>query len=176
MMWVTIGDETFDVPLALMRLYQDLPVRAAAQKVVEEPLKGEGITSFQVREGKKTILKVEGPEASYFAKPVIDDDTILDTVRTTAFSIISLAFKEDNKWRLNDGANSISATIEDKDFLDRVDHNQVAFSKGDILICEVRVVQKQTEQGLKTEYTIVRVVEHRPAARQIPLPLEQPET
>lgn len=175
MMRITIGDETLDVPLALMRLYQDLSVRAAAQKVVEEPLKTEGITTFEVREGKEVRLSVNKTEATYFAKPTLEDDTLVDSVRTAAFSIISLAFKEDNKWRLNDGVNSISANIEDKDFLDRVDNNQISFSKGDILICDVRVVQKQTESGLKTEYTIVRVVEHRAAARQIPLPFESPE-
>lgn len=175
MVRITIGDQRLDVPLALMRLYQDLSVRTAAQKVVEEPLKTDGITTFEVREGKEINLTVNKSEAVYFAKPTIEDDILVDTVRTTAFSIISLAFKEDNKWRLNDGANSISASIEDEEFLDRVDNSQISFSKGDILICEVRVVQKQTEQGLKTEYTIIRVVEHRPAARQISLPFEPSE-
>jgi hypothetical protein len=175
MVRITIGDQTMDIPLALLRLYQDLPVRTAVQKVVEEPLKKDGFTSFEVREGKNVTIKIDEAEATYFAKPEIADDTLIDTVRTSAFSIISLAFKEDNKWRLNDGTNSISANIEDKDFLTRVDNNQVSFSKGDILICEVRVIQKQTEQGLKTDYTIIRVVEHRPAARQIPLPFEKPD-
>jgi len=172
MVRITIGDQTFDIPIALMRLYQDLPVRVAAQKVVEEPLKSDGITSFEVREGKNVRLKVEKQEAPFFSKPIIEDDMLLDTVVRSNFSIVSLAFKEDNKWRLNDGANPISVNIEDKEFLDRVDKNQISFSKGDILLCDVRVVQKQTEQGLRTEYTVVRVVDHRSAARQIPLPLE----
>ena len=102
---------------------------------------------------------------------MIADVTLIDDTRRSAFSIISLAFKEDNKWRLNDGTNAISAGIEDEDFLARVDANMVSFSKGDILVCDVRVVQKQTDAGLKTEYTVVKVIEHRASARQLPLPL-----
>lgn len=172
---ITIGDTSIDVPLELLRLYQDISVRSAAQKVVEEPLKSEGIDSFRVMNGKAIDLEVSRSESSYYAKPVIPDDILLDDTRRSAFSIISLAFKEDNKWRLNDGTNPISVTIEDKIFLDKVDNNQVSFSKGDILLCDVRVVQKQTEQGLKTDYTVIRVVDHRSAARQLPLPLENPE-
>lgn len=170
MVRITVGDTHIDIPVALLRLYQDVPVRAAAQKVIEEPLKQEGIDSFEVRESGKVLVKVEKNEALYFAKPHIPDSTLVDDTRRSAFSIISLAFKEDNKWRLNDGTNAISATIEDADFLSKVDANQVSFSKGDILICDVRVVQKQTDIGLKTEYTVIRVIEHRTGARQLPLP------
>jgi len=171
MVRLTIGGEHIDIPLALLRLYQDVAVRAATEKVIEEPLKKEGIDSFEVREQSEVLVKVTKEEAEYFAKPHVPEATLIDDTRRSAFSIISLAFKEDNKWRLNDGTNAISATIEDTDFLAKVDANQISFSKGDILICDVRVVQKQTDTGLKTEYTVVRVVEHKPAARQLPLPL-----
>ena len=103
------------------------------------------------------------PEAAFFARPQVPDQTLVDDTRRSAFSIISLAFKEENKWRLNDGTNAISAAIEDADFLGKVDANQISFSKWDILLCDVRVVQKQTDSGLKTEYTVIRVVEHRQA-------------
>ena len=168
---LTFGDENIDVPISLLRLYQDVAVRTATQKIVEEPLKKEGIDSFEIRDHQKVIVHITKKESGFYAKPQVPDSTLVDDIRTSAFSIISLAFKEDNKWRLNDGTNAISAAIEDIDFLNRVDANQISFSKGDILICEVRVVQKQTEGGLKTEYTVVRVVEHRPGARQLPLPL-----
>lgn len=169
---IIIGDEHLDIPLALLRLYQDVAVRAAAQKVIEEPLKKEGIESFEVREHLRVIIRITKDEAPYFAKPHVPDATLVDDTRRSAFSIISLAFKEDNKWRLNDGTNAISVNIEDADFLSRVDANRISFSKGDILICDVRVVQKQTDAGLKTEHTVVHVVEHRAAARQLPLPFQ----
>ena len=160
MVRLTTGSEHIDIPLALLRLYQDVAVRTATQKLIEEPLKKDGIDSFEVREHLRVIVRITKPEAPFFAKPHVPDSTLVDDTRRSAFSIISLAFKEENKWRLNDGTNAISATIEDTDFLGKVDANQISFSKGDILICDVRVVQKQTDAGLRTEYTVVHVVEH----------------
>jgi hypothetical protein len=110
---------------------------------------------------------------SILPKPEVPEEILTDAVRRSAYSIISLAFKEDNKWRLNDGSNAISVSIDDADFLQKVDNNQASFSKGDILICDVRVIQRQTDSGLRTEYIVERVVERRPAARQLPLPFDE---
>jgi len=166
---LTIGSESFTMPTELLRLYQELSVRTALQKLIEEPLSKEGIDRFAVMQQKTVVVEVGKDEREYFVKPSLPDDILLDEVRRSAFSIISLAFKEDNKWRLYDGNTQISATIEDSDFLQRVDANQISFAKGDILICEVRVVQRRTIDGLKTDYVVQKVVEHRAAARQLPL-------
>ena len=88
---------------------------------------------------------------------------ILDEVGRYAFSIVKLAFKEDNKWRLNDGQNTFSVLMKDAAFQHRVDNNDVAFSKGDVLVCDLRTIQWQVEDGVKSEYEVVRVVAHRPA-------------
>lgn len=173
---ITIETEVYIIPLQLLSLYQDLAVRTALQRLVEEPLKKEGIDTFETREDEKVVTRVEKAEAVYFAKPTLPDEVLIDETRRAAFSIISLAFKEDNKWRLYDGNTQISADIDDPDFLARVDANQVAFSKGDILICDVHVMQARTTDGLKTSYVVERVIEHRPAARQLPLPLSAQET
>ena len=62
-----------------------------------------------------------------------------------------------------------------KTFLNRVNTNQISFSKGDILICEVRMIQTRGRDGLKTEYVVERVREHKPAARQITMPFDAPD-
>jgi hypothetical protein len=173
---LTIDGEVIEIPMPLLRLYQDIPVRVAAQKLIEQPLQKSGIDSFEVRESGKPIITITKDEASYFSRPELPDETLVDEVRRSAYSIISLAFKEENKWRLNDGNNPISVAIDDSDFLARVDNNQVSFTKGDILICDVHIVQKRTDQGLRTEYTVIKVVDHRTAARQLPLPLFAPES
>ena len=81
---------------------------------------------------------------------------------------MSLAFKEGNRWRLTDGQNTFSVQVNDEDFLRRVDANQVSFAKGDVLICKLRTKQWQVEDGVRSEYELVEVVEHR-SARQLPL-------
>jgi len=59
------------------------------------------------------VLTIEHDDVNAFAVPEADEETLLDDVRRSAFSIVSLAFKEDNKWRLHDGNTQISAIITD---------------------------------------------------------------
>ena len=89
-----------------------------------------------------------------------------------ALSIVSVVFKEDNKWRLSDGNNVFSVTISDVQFLEQIDEGAVSFSKKDILVCEMRTVQWETNSGLLTEYEVVKIIEHR-QGRQLPLLIEE---
>lgn len=169
-MRLTLESESVEVPLELLRLYQDVAVRIAAQKLIEEPLKHPGITSFSVKKDGVAVETVTKEDAVSFAKPALPDEVLIDDVRRSAFSIVALAFKDDNKWRLSDGNTQISVSISDAEFLRKVDVSQISFTKGDILICHVRVTQRRTPDGLKTDHVVEKVVEHRPAARQLPLP------
>lgn len=169
MVRLQFGQESYDIPLDTLRVLQSVPVRDALQKIIVDPLKQEGIEVFEVRERGQTVVSVNRAEAVWFSKPELPDEVLIDVRRRGAFTILSLAFKEDNKWRLYDGANTISATIADEDFIRRVDASEASFSKGDVLICDVHLVQKRTDSGLKSEYTVERVIEHIPGVRQIPL-------
>jgi len=51
-----------------------------------------------------------------------------------------------------------------------VNANEDSFSKGDILICDVRISHWHARSGAKTNYEVVRVIEHRRAAMRIPFP------
>lgn len=170
---ITHDKEVMVVPLKLIRLYQDIAVRAAVEHVVYDPLQTDGIDQFIAFQGSAEEISVSSSEAESFKQPDEEEQTLLDDVRRSAFSIVSLAFKDDNKWRLHDGSNQISATISDEDFLERVNRNEISFSKGDVLLCDVRVKQTQTSNGLRTEYTVERVIEHKLAARQLSLNIEE---
>lgn len=170
---VVFEDEAIIVPLKMIRLYQDLAVRSAAERVVFEPLQREGIDRFIAFKNTESEITVTTSEAEAFRKPEGEEQILLDDVRRSAFSIVSLAFKDDNKWRLHDGNSQISTSIADEDFLQRVDRNEISFAKGDVLICDVRVRQSQTSNGLKTEYTVEKVVEHKRAPRQLALHIEE---
>lgn len=172
---LTFDGQSTDVPLELLRLYQDLSVRKALEGVITDPLRKPGIDQFKVIEGKKVTEEVGKSEASYFVSPEPDGKVLLEDVRKAAFSIVSLAFKEDNKWRLHDGNSQISAIIEDKDFLYKVDHQQISFTKGDVLVCQVRVTQTQTGGGLKTEYAVIKVENHIRQPQQMDLLIEEPK-
>ena len=163
---LTIGDETYEVPLDLLRLYQDASVRRNLQDIVR-PVSQPGVERFAIGEEGKVTEEISKDDLESFDSPEVRD-LILDEVRQYAFSIVSLAFKEGNRWRLTDGQNTFSVQVNDESFLRRVDANQVSFAKGDVLICKLRTQQWQVEDGVRSEYELVEVVEHR-SARQLPL-------
>jgi len=175
MIRVHYEDESFDVPLELLRLYQDLAVRNALEKVVHKPLQNPGIDLVEFGPRKAPLQRVVKAQAESFKVPEVADRVLVSDTREAAFSIVSLAFKDDNKWRLHDGTSSVSATIEDEDFLRKVNANLIRFAKGDVLICEVEFTQKQGAKGLVTENVVKRVKEHIPAPRQLGLALPFPE-
>jgi hypothetical protein len=171
---IVFKNETYDIPVLLLRLYQDLAVRHAIEGVFS-PLQKTGFEKIEIKDKHQSPLTVYKEELPYFQAPAVEDEIILQDVREIAFSIVSLAFKEDNKWRLHDGNNTINAVIKDETFLRRVQDSLVSFSKGDYLICKVKITQKQTDTGLKTDYEIEEVIKHHSAARQLPLKIEPPE-
>jgi len=169
MVRVTYGDESFDVPLELLRMYQDLAVRTALERVVHRPLQSPGIDLVEFGDRKLPAQRVSEAESSFFKAPEVPEKVLVSDTREAAFSILSLAFKEDNKWRLHDGSSSVSAVIEDEEFLARVNRNQIRFAKGDVLVCEVEFTQRQTSKGLVTDNVVKKVKRHIPAPRQLDL-------
>jgi hypothetical protein len=172
---ITLDGESFDVPLKLLRLYQDLAVRSAVERVVRQPLEKPGIDHVRFLSNKRIVASVGKEAAQLYSTPEVEEKTLIDDRRRAAYSIVALAFKEDNKWRLHDGNNQINVLIKDGEFLNKINNNMISFSKGDVLICDVKVSQKQTKTGLATEYVVEHVVEHIPAARQLQFVIEEPE-
>lgn len=165
-----VEGEQLSIELQVLTLLRDVSVRNGCAKVLE-PLKQPGITSFTVGDDSgQTFQSVSLDELACYDAPTIDDELLVDDERKMVFSIVSLAFKDDNKWRLHDGAATIHATISDTDFLAKVDASQVNFAKGDMLVCKVRIRQWQTAAGAKTDYDVLHVLDHRTPGRQLPLP------
>lgn len=162
-----IGDNYFITNKNTIRLAEDMTVRQHARRLVSV-LEREGIDSISSRRGGDVVV-LERNDVKYFEIPDSEEEEIADEVRHVTLQIISLSFKEDNKWRLTDGAEPFSATIEDADFLNKIANNEISFSKNDYLECDVRERQVQTSKGLKKERTIIRVIKHRPAPRQLRL-------
>lgn len=167
--------ETFEVDFSAGKLYQSRVVRQSLAKVVK-PLETEGIDFFACgREGKAEAV-VTKDEAEYFAVAASDADVVSDTLsEKTLLQIESAVFKDGNKWRFSDGSNSFFAEITDEQFLARIDSGDERFGKGDVLIVDLRRIQSITDTGLKSEYMIQHVHEHK-APLQIGLPLIKGKT
>lgn len=168
---ITVSDgETFVVPLEVLRLYKEIAVNHAIGQLLDT-LEGDRVDRIEFRSapGQEPVEVLTKSDREAFALPVPEDETVVDDTRRMALSIRSLAFQEGNKWRLYDGQNVITAKLEDKDFLGRVDRNEIRFAKSDVMICMVQTVQKQGVEGLKTEHVVKKVLEYRPAPQQIEL-------
>jgi len=136
------------------------------------PLEHDGIDSVAFGDDSSISVLVQREQAGYFVPPAASETVVHEDERTMAFSIVSLSFKEGNKWRLSDGQNTAYVEIADADFLARVDRNLVRFAKGDILLGRTRITQRLLPDGtLRTDYTLLKITEHRPGAPQLQLPL-----
>ena len=153
---------------AVLDLLRDVQVRKALSEVVK-PLEREGLDRFEVRTAVRNPAEVITKEdASSFVAPIVEDEPIISDERTAAFSIVALTFKDGNKWRLYDGQNTISVTIEDEAFIRRVNRQRLPL-EGDLLVCRPMSISGHGN-SLRTEYAVLEVMEHRVAARQLALP------
>ena len=153
--------ETFEVDLVAGRLYQSRIVRQSLAKVVK-PLERDGVDVFACGRDGVTEAVIAKEEAVYFDVAASDADVVSDTVgEGVLLQIESAVFKDGNKWRFSDGAASFFAEITDNDFLARIESGDERFGKGDVLIVDLRRIQSVTDNGLKLEFVIEKVREHK---------------
>lgn len=169
---LTLDDgSTVEISVKLLAVFRDIEVRKAISDMTK-PLQRDGIELLATKGAEGETEEITKADLAGFGAPQDDEEEeLLDEVRRGFFSIVSLAFKDDNKWRLNDGQNVITVSIEDKSFIERIDQNE-AFSKNDRLECEIRVRQIGTASGIKTEYTLLKVLDHKRASKQLRLPVD----
>ena len=168
---VTIGNESFELRAELSKLYRDIEVRMALEELIDKFLKLEHVENFEARcedeppepsEPAQTVSKSESGYFSLAKGP--DGETILEPVRQTLLRIVSPSFEGNHKWRFKDGDTPIEAAVADRDFLRRVDSNEVSFAKGDVLVCRVKTVRKRADR--KHENIVESVADIVPATRQ----------
>jgi hypothetical protein len=158
---VEIDGQSIEVDEPVARLALDINVRLSLERVVAEPLSKDGFDSVEIGH-PNSIERIEKSQGYYFLAPPEREEGVFESSYRGPFSIVSLSFKEGNKWRLHDGKSQLNATVVDEEYLKKVNNNEVSFSKGDILICDVKIVTRKDEKGnLKAEYFIERVVDHR---------------
>ena len=167
---IEINDESFETNDKVIKLYENWQLRHSLEQMIS-PLEKNGIDLCLIKvENSEEFFDVKKEEMEYFKCPPAKEVMIDEPVRfNTNLNIISLSFKDKNKWYVNDGQSSFYSTIEDLDFLRRVDDNE-EFRKGDILRVLIRREQYlNEEQKLRTEYFIEEVIEHKKPYQQMSL-------
>jgi hypothetical protein len=153
-------------------LFKNIRIRNSIEKIISEPLSKEGIDKFIiVDKTKQESLVISKEEKDYFVAPNVSDEFLGETVTDAFLQIVNLAFRNENKWRFSRGENTFYASIEDQEFLNRVENNE-RFSKNDILQVRLRLREYLSDNGIRIDYCIEKVLDHRSAARQLSLPFD----
>ena len=171
--------ETIDLDKRVVDLYKSPRIRAALEKIIAEPLQKNGVEEFRStcdNNAPPVVVKKEDKE--FFDLPIIGEELLGENITEAFLQIINISFREENKWRFSRGENTFFAQINDNAFLDAIDRNEIRFSKSDILRVKLKTKDILTSKGLRTEYSILEVLEHRHTEMQVPLPFKDdgPET
>jgi hypothetical protein len=159
---------TIETPPQSFQLVLDAAYRKSLHDLVE-PLRGNrGITSVVASaEGQsETVTRTDLPA---FEVPPTPDEELVDSETEVVLRPVNVAFSEGNKWRFHDGENTFYASIEDPEFLQAVELGTERFAKNDMLRVLLRTRQYKVDSGLRSERTVIRVLEHLPGARQLDL-------
>ena len=87
-------------------------------------------------------------------------DTVSENILNVDLHLINISFKAGLKWKVNWGDDDHFVSVEDEIFLQKIDENEVRFSKGDRLKVELKQIQYNSEKGLETDYIITKVIDH----------------
>lgn len=147
------------------------PKSRSAWERFSSPPRKSGIDYVEVT-GKEPEQRfvIDSEDARYFVSPEDTEQVIQESRLTMNLSIVALSFKEDNKWRMTDGENLFYVEIQDRDFWEKVEANEIVFAKDDRVKLDLLVRQIEKESGkMQTEYTALKVLEHikaKPQPRQ----------
>jgi hypothetical protein len=169
-----VDDEAIEVEERVYKLLQDYKLRRALQGVIAEPLEREGIESVAVvdKKARHVGFLIEQEEARFFVAPDAQEEELASEEYTATLQVLTLAFQDGNKWRFTEGGgNAFFANILDDGFLQRIRSNE-QFARDDIIRARVRRTQRLTKDGLKAEYEIVEVLEHRSATPKVQLKMD----
>lgn len=170
---ITVGPTTIVVDQRTVILLEDYRTREATEKFVGTALNAKGINKVSFDEESdgtpELILTKDDIAAVKVPEPEDDDKTETTTKREALVKIVSAQFAEGYLWRFTDGTNTFTASMEDQDFLNRLDRSEVVLSKNDTLRCEIEETQTLAGNKLKTDAKILEVKEHISGARQLKL-------
>jgi len=155
----TSEQECFVVDEPIVRLYRNRAVRVSLQKMLS-PLEHDGIDSFGIVRDDIVELSIERDELGTFASSDDPGEVVTDTIALKMLKLESVVFKDGNKWRVHDGTSAFYASLDDEQFIAKIDAGE-RFGKGDVLVVDLRQTQIVTDEGLRNEYRIVKVREHR---------------
>lgn len=157
------GEEPFEVDQKVFNLFDSPNVREAALRFIE-PLETSGYEEVGIKYRGQETFHLKQSEAYYF-RTLSDNEEELVSEAQAYVRIVTMSFKEGNKWRVHDGSSSKSVDILDIDFLRKVRTREELFGNDDYLRVLMRTRQWREEGKIKVSHAIVKVLKHEGAPK-----------
>jgi len=173
---VIVDQDSFETEKKVIELYRNARIRKALEAAISKPLLKDGVDSFacsgEIPMVGDDFFSISKEESTVFVTLEPEDEPLEEIEYEAHLQALSIAFQEDNKWRFTDGSNKFYAEMADIGFLEKIQRNDIAFRKDDLIKAKIQMRQKLTASGLKPGYKIIQVIEHRSASRQLELPFK----
>ena len=168
---IVAGGETFEVDGYTYMLMRHTGTREAIAQMAsafEDP----AVTKLEIRlRGEaRPVIEIDRADAGCYAMPAVQEVVLVDEVHRQALQLPNSTFRDDQLWTFFDGEQTIRARMEDRDFLQVIDHGVFRLHAGDILIVNVHVCTRQTPSGLVSDYEVVRVLDVRKPGKHLLVP------
>jgi hypothetical protein len=164
--------ESYKTDSRVIKLYRNSRIRSSLERVITEPLQRDGVEYVKfvdIKNQKEIIISKE--DKDLFFTPKLEDEILGENESTAYVQVVAISFKGGNMWRFSRSGVEFFALIQDQEFIKKIDNHEIQFGKDDIMHVRLNAKDYLTERGLRTEYKIIEVIEFRPAARQLPLPM-----
>lgn len=169
---IEVGDETFQISNDTYRLLRHINVRRGLEQLmraIDDP----EITcvAFVDRETNEVIETLDAGDLTSLRAVEPKEVLLVDEVRTMALQLDKPVFRHRDHWTFTDGLQKISAQMMDEDFMSLIDNGVFALKPGEVFVVNMRVVTTESiEEGLKSTYQIVRVIDHRKPGKHLLMP------
>lgn len=153
--------ENITVNIATLNMFSSSDARADAEATVE-PLRLEGIESFQMSTLRGSPVEVQKGEVAYFEAQSQEDEVLKDDISEDIVEVLSPHFNPGNKWQFAfvGGGQSFWARIVDKQFLEKVHKGIETFGAGHTLRVRLRVLVTQHGDKHERSHEVIEVLEH----------------
>lgn len=171
--WLSETD-FMDTESTVIALFDDIVVRACLEKMLS-PLDCDGITEMRVVSKDQIVLSIRDDELAAFRFVRPGANVASDTTVRKILLIEAMTFTEPRTWRVHDGTASFDVSIEDAEFLARIEAGE-RFGNADILFADIRQIQYFDGPVLVNQSSIVKVLEHKRRDRVVRVEIDSEPT
>lgn len=155
---------SLSIPENVDKLVSNHSVRTKIEEVVKKASDfEEGATVKFMNEDDEIMEEIEPDEVIYFKAPprkLLAEEVTKTITTNVIFTVVALESKNGWKIRLADN-QEVSAVMNDKGFIERINNREREFIKGDMFEVELKTVERTLDNKVTTRRSIEKVIRHR---------------